>query len=97
MSLFHIIESGDIVGAVRKIWSLIFGHDMPEALAKLVSKFATDEGKIVWSAGELALSELSTKGVKQAASDGWEIIKEQVPSMALSDLEDAIGIQARAP
>lgn len=96
MSLIGIIESGDVVGAVKKIWSLIFGTDMPSALADLVSKFATTEGKVVWNAATTFLSEIGTKGLQQAATDGWEIIKDQVPSMALTDLQDAMGIQARS-
>lgn len=97
MSLLGIIESGDVVGAVKKIWSLIFGSDMPAALASLVAKFSTDEGQIVWNAGTTAATDLdSGKSISQAAADAWTIIKDQVPSMALSDLEDAIGIQARA-
>lgn len=96
MSLIGIVKSGDVIGAVKKIWALVFGGDLPDELASLVAKFATDEGKIVWTAATTALGELSSKGLKQAAADAWAIIATQTPTMALQDLEDALGIQSRA-
>lgn len=97
MSLLGIAASGDVLGVIKKLWSLIFGHDMPEPLAALVAKFATDEGKIVWAAGGIAWADIQAgKSFDEAAADAWQTIKDQATSMAISDLEDAIGIRKRA-
>lgn len=70
---------------------------MQPELKAIVIKFATDEGKIVWDAGKLVLEDLTSgKTFEQAVADGWQVIKDQAPSMALSDLADAAGIQKRA-
>lgn len=96
MSLIGIVKSGDIGGAIKKIWYLIFGFPMPDELAAMAAKFATDEGQIVWTAAKMLLSEVASKGLKQAAADAWVTLATQVPSMALKDLEDALGILNRA-
>jgi hypothetical protein len=96
MSLWGIAKSGDVLGFVKKLWSLAFGHDMPDDLAKFVAKFATDEGRLVWDTATTFISDVPTKGVKQAAVDGWATIAIQAPSLALKDFEDALGIQSRA-
>lgn len=86
-------------GNFSHAWSRIqdgWNSIQPE-LKALVHKFADDEGKIVWAAGQQALQEvIAGKSVGEAAASAWSAIADQVPSKALQDLEDAIGIQKRA-
>jgi hypothetical protein len=89
------ILSGNFSNALKRLedwWS-----GMQPELKAFVQKFATDEGQIVWNAAKAGLSDLASgKTIPQAAADIWATISTQAPSMALTDVEDALGILSRA-
>lgn len=69
----------------------------PPQLKAFVAKLTDDEGIILWNAATTGLSDLASgKSFQQTVDDVWEIIKDQVPTKAKSDLADALGIQSRA-
>lgn len=89
------VLEGNISHAIKRIedwWSGL----QPE-LQAFVQKFATDEGQIVWNAAKAGLADLASgKTIPQAATDIWAQIETQAPSMAVSDVQDALGVLSRA-
>lgn len=97
MNVLKELADGNVTAVIKKLWFLLLGSVMPDDLANLVAKYIGDEGDIVWNAGTVVVTDLkSGKSFDQSISDGWNVIKDQVPSKSLSDLKDAAGIQARA-
>jgi hypothetical protein len=99
MSAIEVVEdvlAGNFENAEARMSDWWHGTLQPE-LKALVLKFASDSGKIVWAAGTTALvSVAGGQTVSEAAAIAWATIESQVPGMAITDLEDAIGIQKRA-
>lgn len=99
MSAIEVVDdilAGNFTNAEARMADFWHGTLQPE-LKALITKFSTDAGKIVWAAGTAALAAVASgQSVSDAAASAWASIEAQVPSMALADLEDAIGIQKRA-
>lgn len=99
MSAIEVVDdilAGNLTNAEARMADWWHGSLQPE-LKALVNKFATDVGKLVWSTGTQALANaLAGQTPSQIAASAWSTIESQVPGMVLQDLEDAIGIQARA-
>lgn len=67
MSLLGILASGDIVGAIKKLWALIFGTPMPDNLANFVAKAATAEGQILESLVNVGIKDVEANGFTTAS------------------------------
>lgn len=97
MSAWGMLKQGKVGDALVRVIETIFGFKLPPELADFVHKFTTDEGQILWDAGKLAVADIKAgKALQTTAEEVWAQISDKVPSMALKDLQDAIGIQARA-
>lgn len=92
MNVFKEALQGHILTAVEKIWDTLW-NNMPTELKNLVKSLTDDEGKIIYAAAVTAVEAgIAGKSLNEVADQVWDTLKDQVPSKAIDDLKNALGV-----